>query len=105
MSTQLPGTTATSASNSCAITFTFAQNLDNLTQNDIRKTIIEDLQLNTTKFSGDHRQDVVKWLKNIELKSETRAIPDSNRFDMLSQLLDRGALDWIQDHKTKFNNS
>ena len=44
MSTQLPDTTATSASYSCATTFTFTQNLDNLTQNDIRKTIIEDLQ-------------------------------------------------------------
>ena len=24
---------------------------------------------------------------------------------MISQLLDRGAVDWFQDHKTKFNNS
>ena len=105
MSTQLPGTTATSTGNPCATTFTFAQNLDNLTQNDIRKTIIEDLQPNTTKFSGNHRQDVVKWLKNIELKFETGAIPDSKIFDMISQLLDRGVFDWFQDHKTKFNNS
>ncbi|CAF1129316.1 unnamed protein product [Rotaria sordida] len=67
-STQLPATTTTTAGNPCATTFTFAQTLEDLTQNDIRKTIIEDLQCNTTKFTDDHRQDVIKWLKTIELK-------------------------------------
>ncbi|CAF3843339.1 unnamed protein product [Rotaria sp. Silwood1] len=83
-STQLPAPTTTTADNPCATTFTFAQTLEDLTQNDIRKTLIEDLQRNSTKFTGDHRQD---------------------RFDMISQLLDKGALDWFQDNKAKFNNS
>ena len=79
--------------------------MEDLTQNDIRKTIIEDLQRNTTKFSGDHRQDVIKWLKNIELKFETAGIPSAKRLDMIPQLLDKGALDWFLDNKTKFANS
>ena len=37
-----------------ATTISFAQSLEDLTQNDIRKTILEDLQRNTPKFTGDH---------------------------------------------------
>ena len=87
-STQPPGATVTTANNPSATTLTSTQTLEDLTQNDIRKTIIEDLQRNTTKFSGDHRQDVIKWLKNIELKFETAGIPSAKRLDMIPQLLD-----------------
>ena len=103
-STQLPGATVTTANNPCATTLASTQTLEDLTQNDIRKTIIEDLQRNTTKFSGDHRQDVTKWLKNIEL-FETAGIPSAKRLDMIPQLLDKGALDWFLDNKTEFANS
>ena len=103
-STQLPAPATTTVSNPYTTMLTFAQTLDDLTQNDIRKTIIEDLQRSTTKFTGDHQQDVIKWLKNIELKFETAAIPVTKRFDMISQLLDKGALDWFQDNKARFNN-
>ncbi|CAF3337884.1 unnamed protein product [Rotaria socialis] len=79
--------------------------LQDLTQNDIRKTIIEDLQRSTTKFTGEHRQDVLKWLKTIEIKFETADIPTVKKFDLIPQLLDKGVLDWFQDNKTNFNNS
>lgn len=75
------------------------------TQNDIRKTIIEDLQRKTTKFSGEHRQVVIKWLKTIEIKFEKADIPTTKKFDLIPQLLDKGALDWFQDNKTTFTNS
>jgi hypothetical protein len=105
-STQLPAsTTATEGHPSATTTFTFAQSLDDLTQNDIRKTIIEDLQRNTTKFTGDHRQDVIHWLKNLESKFETAGIPATKKFDLISQLLDKGALDWFRDNKIKFAHS
>ncbi|CAF4497579.1 unnamed protein product, partial [Rotaria sp. Silwood2] len=104
-SAQLLAPATTTAGNPCATTFTFAQTLEDLTQNDIRKTIIEDLQRNTAKFTGDHRQDVIKWLKNIEIKFETAGIPVAKRFDMISQLLDKGALDGFQDNIAKFNSS
>jgi hypothetical protein len=86
-------------------TFTFNQSIDELTQNDIRKTIIEDLQRNTPKFTGEHRQDATKWLKNINNKFDTDGIPDVKRFDFISQLFDKSALDWFYDNKTKLNHS
>ena len=54
-STQLPAPATTTVSNPYTTTLTFAQTLEDLTQNDIRKAIIEDLQRSTTKFTGDHR--------------------------------------------------
>ena len=105
-STQLPPTAASTTANTSAIpSFIFAQSLEDLTQNDIRKTIIEDLQRNTTKFTGDNRQDILKWLKDLESKFETAGIPDVKKFDLISQLLDKGALDWFRDHKTSFDHS
>lgn len=105
-STQLPSITTTNTGDPAATTtFTFAQSLEDLTQNDIRKTIIEDLQRNTPKFTGDHRQDIVKWLKNIERKFDAAGIPASKRLDLISQLFDKGALDWFYENKGKFNNS
>ena len=46
-STQLPAPATTTVSNLYTTTLTFAQILNDLTQNDIRKTIIEDLQRST----------------------------------------------------------
>ncbi len=105
-STQIPAVTTTSISNPpAATTFSFTQSLEDLTQHDIRKTIIEDLHRNYTKFTGDNRQDVIRWLKILDTKFETAGIPDIKKFDLISQLLDKGALDWFQEHKTKFNHS
>ncbi|CAF5148997.1 unnamed protein product, partial [Rotaria sp. Silwood1] len=103
-STQLPPTTTVSTP-ATQTTFSFTQSIDELTQNDIRKTIIEDLQRNTSKFTGDNRQDVIKWLKNINNKFETAGIPDVKKFDFISQLLEKGALDWFYDNKSKLNHS
>ena len=105
-STQLPGiTTTTSGNPSASTTFSFAQSLEDLTQNDIRKTIIEDLQRTSTKFTGDQQQDVIKWLKALENKFETAGIPAAKKFDLISQLLDKGASDWFHENKSKFNHS
>ena len=106
-STQIPpAATTTSISNPSAITtFSFPQSLEDVTQHDIRKTIIEDLHRNYTKFTGDSRQDVIKWLKILDTKFETAGIPDVKKFDLISQLLDKGAFDWFQENKSKFNHS
>lgn len=86
-------------------TFSLSQTLDDLTQHDIRKTIIEDLHRNYVKFTGDSKQDVVKWLKVLNNKFETAGIPDGKKFDLISQLLDKGAFDWFEENKPKFNHS
>jgi hypothetical protein len=105
-STQLPPVPSTTSGNpQASTTFSFAQSLEDLTQNDIRKTIIEDLQRNSPKFTGDQQQDVIKWLKTLENKFETAGIPAAKKFDLVSQLLDKGALDWFQDTKSTFNHS
>ena len=105
-STQNPVTTAGTENHSTtATTFSFAQSLEDLTQHDIRKTIIEDLHRNYQKFSGDNRQDVIKWLKILENKFETAGIPDVKKFDLISQLLEKGAFDWFHEHKATFNHS
>ncbi len=107
-STQIPATTTNnnSTSNPSAVTtFSFVQSLEDLTQHNIRKTIIEDLHRNYTKFTGDNRQDVIKWLKILDNKFETAGIPDAKKVDLISQLLDKGAFDWCQENKTKFNHS
>jgi Retrotransposon gag protein len=105
-STQLPAVTSNPSGDlPGSTTFSFAQSLEDLTQNDIRKTIIEDLQRKFTKFTGDHQQDVIKWLKTLENKFATAGIPATKKFELISQLLDNGALDWFHDNKSKFNNS
>ncbi|CAF3766819.1 unnamed protein product [Rotaria socialis] len=79
--TQLP--TSTNDKTTAMNTYTFAQSLEDLTQNDIRKTIIEDIQRSTTKFTGEHRQDVLKWLKIIEIKFEMADIRTVKKFDLI----------------------
>lgn len=91
-------------SSSTRPSFSFSQPIDELTQHDIRKTIIEDLQRDTPKFTGDGKQDVIKWLKTITNKFDTAGIPDGKRFDFISQLLDKSALDWLHDTKSKLNH-
>ena len=103
-STQYPVTTHSQQVNvTNPSTLSFTQSLEDLTQHDIRKTIIEDLHRNMAKFTGDHRQDVVKWLTCLALKFETAGISGPKRLQLMSQLLDKGALDWFQEHRTKFN--
>ncbi|CAM2729036.1 unnamed protein product [Rotaria socialis] len=99
-STQLP--TSTTDKTIAMTTYTFAQSLEDLTQNDIRKTIIEGLQRNTAKFTGEHRQDVIKWLKTLEFKFDTADIPTAKKFYLIPQLIDKEALDWFQENKTNF---
>ncbi|CAF4481718.1 unnamed protein product [Rotaria socialis] len=83
-STQLP--TSTTDKTIAMTTYTFAQSLEDLTQNDIRKTIIEGLQRNTAKFTGEHRQDVIKWLKTLEFKFDTADIPTAKKFYLIPQI-------------------
>jgi Retrotransposon gag protein len=104
-STQQLGAGGGTNHHSGVATTVIEQSLEELTQNDIRKTVLEDLQRNYTKFSGEHRQDVVKWLINLENKFETANIPPIKKFDLITQLLEKGALDWFQENKVKLNRS
>lgn len=89
-----------------ATSITFAQSPDDLTQNEYRKAIITQFQTDKTlKFSGDHKQDVIKWLEKLERKFAIAEITDAKKFDYLTELLDKGALHWFIERKASFNRS
>ena len=44
-------------------------------------------------------------MKTIEIKLDTAEIPTTKKVALIPQLLDKGALDWFQENKAKFNNS
>ncbi|CAF4286549.1 unnamed protein product [Rotaria sp. Silwood2] len=85
---------------------TFTQSADDLTQNEYRKSIIAQFQEDKSlKFSGEHKQDVIKWLEKLERKFELAEISDAKKFDYLTELLEKGALTWFLERKTSLNRS
>ncbi|CAF1526086.1 unnamed protein product [Adineta steineri] len=85
---------------------TFTQSADDLTQNEYRKSIIAQFQEDKSlKFSGDNKQDVLKWIEKLERKFEIAEISDVKKFDFLTELLDKGALNWFLERKSSFNRS
>ena len=85
---------------------TFTQSADDLTQNEYRKAIITQFHADKSlKFSGDHNQDVIKWLEKLERKFEIAEISDAKKFDYLTELLDKGALTWFIERKASFKRS
>lgn len=102
-STRSDPTTNTSFTNT---SITFTQSPDDLTQNEYRKSIIAQFHDDKTlKFSGEHKQDVLKWIEKLERKFDLAEISDPKRFDYLTELLEKGALHWFLDHKTSLNRS
>jgi hypothetical protein len=74
---------------------TFTQSSDDLTQNEYRKAIIAQFREDKSlKFFGEHKQDVLKWLEKLERKFEITEISDAKKFDYLTELLEKGALNW-----------
>jgi len=99
-----PNPTTTTSLPTTSITFT--QSSDDLTQNEYRKSIITQFQDDKSlKFSGEHKQDVLKWLEKLERKFEIAEISDAKKFDYLTELLEKGALNWFLEHKVSLNRS
>ncbi|CAF1478429.1 unnamed protein product [Rotaria sordida] len=99
-----PNLTATPSLPTTSITFT--QSADYLTQNEYRKSIIAQFQEDKSlKYSGEHKQDVIKWLEKLERKFEIAEISDAKKFDYLTELLEKGALNWFIERKTSLNRS
>ncbi|CAF4466274.1 unnamed protein product [Rotaria sp. Silwood2] len=85
---------------------TFAQSADDLTQNEYRKSIITQFREDKSlKFSGEHKQDVIKWLEKLERKFQIAEISDVKKFDYLTELLEKGALNWFIERKSSLNRS
>ncbi len=85
---------------------TFTQSPDDLTQNEYRKSIIAQFHDDKSlKFSGEHKQDVLKWIEKLERKFALAEISDAKRFDYLTELLQKGALNWFLEHKSSLKRS
>jgi hypothetical protein len=99
-----PNLTTTTSLPTTSITFT--QSPDDLTQNEYRKSIIAQFREDKSlKFSGEHKQDVIKWLEKLERKFAIAEISDAKKFDYLTELLEKGALNWFIERKTSLNRS
>jgi hypothetical protein len=85
---------------------TLTQSPDDLTQNEYRKSIIAQFHDDKSlKFSGEHKQDILKWIEKLERKFQLAEISDAKRFDYLTELLQKGALNWFLEHKSSLNRS
>jgi hypothetical protein len=62
-------------------------------------------KINLKKFSGEHKQDVIKWLEQLERKFQIAEISDVKKFDYLTELLEKGALNWFIERKSSLNRS
>jgi hypothetical protein len=73
------------------------------TLNDIRKAIVGDLIKNPKTFKGA-KDDVKKWLEDIEHLFEIAHIQDSTRLDLISYSLRGDALEWFKHNKASITS-
>lgn len=74
------------------------------TVNDLRKAIVESLiKKNPKTFTGG-KDDVHKWIDEIEHLLELAHIPDATRLDLISYSLRGDALEWFKNNRSNFNS-
>jgi hypothetical protein len=81
---------------SCSSTY-----LPDETISDLRKAVVGDLIKNPRIFKGE-KDDVKKWVEDIEHRLDVAHIPDNNRLNLISYLLRGDALEWYKANKDKF---
>ncbi|CAF1608338.1 unnamed protein product, partial [Didymodactylos carnosus] len=70
---------------------------------DLRKAIMENMIKNPKTFTGG-KEDVRKWLEELENQFESADIPDTNRFSIISCHLKAEAKQWFNDNKIKITS-
>ncbi|CAF4452773.1 unnamed protein product, partial [Rotaria magnacalcarata] len=73
------------------------------TINDLRKAIVSDLIKNPKIFKGG-KDDVNKWIDDIEHLLDVAHIPESSRLDLISYSLRGDALQWFKTSKSLFTS-
>ena len=73
------------------------------TLQDLRKAVIETLIKNPRTFRGG-KDDVKKWLEEIEHLLDIAHMNDSNRLDVISYSLRGDALQWFKNQKSTLNS-
>ncbi|CAF1298482.1 unnamed protein product [Rotaria sp. Silwood1] len=69
------------------------------TTNAIRKVLLHNLIQNPKTFQGG-KDDVTKWLEDLEHSFDTAHIPDANKLDLISYSLRGEALRWYKNNKS-----
>ncbi|CAF2820764.1 unnamed protein product [Rotaria sp. Silwood2] len=80
-----------------------SNSLFDLTLNDLRKAIVENLIKNPKIFKGG-KDNVKKWIEEIEHLFEVAHIPDSIRLDLISYSLRDDALEWFRNNRSSFSS-
>ena len=70
--------------------------------NDLRKAILESFVKTPKTFQGA-KDDVIKWLEDLEHLFDIAHIPDNNKLDLISYSLRGDALQWYKNSKTSFS--
>ncbi|CAF1201881.1 unnamed protein product [Rotaria sordida] len=73
------------------------------TTNDLRKAILEDFVKNPKIFKGG-KDNVNKWIEDIEHMLDIAHVPDPSRLDLISYSLRGDALQWYKNNKTLFTS-
>ena len=73
------------------------------TMNDLRKAIVGNLIRNPKTFRGG-KDDVKKWIEDIEHLLDLAHIPDSTRLDLISYSLRGDALEWFKNSRTSLTS-
>ncbi|CAF1619086.1 unnamed protein product, partial [Adineta ricciae] len=73
------------------------------TLTDLRKAIVGDFIKNPKVFKGG-KDDVKKWIENIEHLFDLAHLPESIRLDLISYSLRGDALDWFKNNRSSFTS-
>jgi hypothetical protein len=73
------------------------------TQNDLRKAIVGNLIKNPKTFKGG-KDDVKKWIEDIEHLLDLANIPESTRLNLISYSLRGDALEWFKNNRTSLTS-
>ena len=89
----------TSATTSANVTNNLSLSIVDQTLNDLRRAIVANLIKNPKTFKGG-KDDVKKWIEEIEHLLEVAHIPDSTRLDLISYSLRNDALEWFKNNRS-----
>jgi hypothetical protein len=89
----------TSATTSANVTNNLSVSMVDRTLNDLRKAIVANLIKDPKTFKGE-KDDVKKWIEEIEHLLDVAHIPDSTRLDLISYSLRNDALEWFKNNRS-----
>ncbi|CAF4153636.1 unnamed protein product, partial [Rotaria magnacalcarata] len=89
--------------NSTIVFDQFSNSFCDQTLNDLRKAIVENLIKNPKTFKGG-KDDVKKWLEEIEHLLDVAHIQDSTRLDLISYSLRGDALEWFKNNRSSLSS-